>query len=95
MSATMTGFDMTTDPECIALLADIRALNERADALKDRIYKTARPVVVGRLWDVCTSLRHALARAVADIAPRCDLCGEPNEEGGHTHKVCADAENAG
>jgi len=66
---TTARFDMTTDPECITLLADIRRLADRADALKRRIADADRHVV-GHLWDVCRLLRSALDRAESDIAPR-------------------------
>lgn len=56
-----------TDPrqnaECLALLADLRTLAERAEDLRDRC---DRGGVVISLWGVCDGLRRA--KAWAEIA---------------------------
>lgn len=55
-----------TDPECQQFLTDLRALEQRATALSNRLDREYG--AVGKLWDVRQSLTHALERAETELS---------------------------
>lgn len=60
--------DTTADPDCQQLLADVRALAERSEALSRRL--DGAHVACGTLWGVTGALRAAVDAAEMACAPR-------------------------
>jgi hypothetical protein len=62
---TKQAIDTTTDPECQALLRDLKALSHRANVLSRRLDR--EHVAVGKAWGITRGLDAALSSALREF----------------------------
>lgn len=83
-------YSLREDPDARKLLADLKAVLERAELLSQKADHKRN--VCGHLWNVVAFLRNAVESAEDNILHLCEFCGDlVRDERGAFHQKCYDA----
>lgn len=89
-------FDATTDPDVFRLLADLRAVRDRAKMIDDKYSYKLGNAIAGRFWHLLPGLDKAIGAVQKEACYVCDFCDEyVAEPGVENHPACVAADQPG